>query len=140
MSAGADPNPGADAGPLVLCRLDELADPGSREFKWGFGVWPLEFFAVRKGGQVRGFVNRCPHAGNPLNWQPDRFLNREGDLILCNSHGALFRIDDGVCVGGPCPGEALEAVALRVENGNVVADEAELAEIRNRWIGGSGQA
>ena len=140
MSAGATPESGANSGTVVLCRLDELADPGSREFKWGAGVWPLEFFAVRKGGQVSGFVNRCPHAGNPLNWLPDRFLNREGDLILCNSHGALFRIDDGVCVGGPCPGEALEAVALRVEDGQVVVDEAELAAIRDRWLCGPGQA
>lgn len=122
------------AGTIELCRLDDLSDPGSREFKWGAGVWPLEFFAVRKGGQVTGFVNRCPHAGNPLNWQPDRFLTREGDLILCNSHGALFRIDDGVCVGGPCPGEALEPVALRVEDGLVVADEAELADTLDRWL------
>ena len=92
---------------------------------------------MRKGGQVRGFVNRCPHAGNPLNWKPDRFLNRDGDQILCNSHGALFRIDDGVCVGGPCPGEALEPVTLRVEDGRVVADEAELAEVQDRWLSGS---
>ena len=125
---------------LTLCAIDDLADPGCREFKWGAGDWPLEFFAVRKGGQVSGFINRCPHAGNPLNWQPDRFLNREGDLILCNSHGAVFRIDDGVCVGGPCPGEALAAVALRVEDGQVVAVEVELAAIRDRWLSGLAQA
>ena len=125
------------SGTVELCRFDDLADPGSREFKWGTGIWPLEFFAVRKGGRVRGFVNRCPHAGNPLNWQPDRFLNLDGDLILCNSHGALFRIDDGVCVGGPCPGEALEAVRLRVEDGMVVVEEVELAAILNRWLSGS---
>ena len=124
------------AGTIELCRLDDLADPGSREFKWGTGIWPLEFFAVRKGGRVTGYVNRCPHAGNPLNWQPDRFLNREGDLIQCNSHGALFRIDDGVCVGGPCPGEVLESVTLRVEDGLIVADEAEIEEIQNRWLSG----
>ena len=128
-----------NAGTVELCRLDDLADPGSREFKWGTGIWPLEFFAVRKGARVRGFVNRCPHAGNPLNWRPDCFLNREGDRIQCNSHGALFRIDDGVCVGGPCPGEALESLALRVQDGLIVADEAELVRIRNRWLGEPGQ-
>ncbi len=119
---------------MVLCRFDELADPGSREFKWGAGVWPLEFFAVRKGGTVNGFINRCPHAGNPLNWRPNRFLTRNGGLILCNSHGARFRIEDGVCVRGPCPGEALAPVALRVEDEMVVADEDELAEARERWL------
>ncbi len=137
MSARIGPKPGAIAETVVLCRLDDLADPGSREFKWGAGIWPLEFFAVRKGERVSGFVNRCPHAGNPLNWQPNRFLNRDGDRILCNSHGAVFRIDDGVCVDGPCPGEALEPVPLRVEDGRVVANEAELAEVLDRWLSGS---
>ena len=125
------------SGAIELCRLGDLADPGSREFKWGTGTWPLEFFAVREGGRVRGYLNRCPHAGNPLNWQPDRFLNLGGDLILCNSHGALFRIDDGACVGGPCLGEALEPVRLRVEDGLVVVDEAELEEVLNRWRSGA---
>ena len=118
------------AGEVVLCRVDELADPGSREFKWGGGEWPLEFFAVRKDGRISGFVNRCPHAGNPLNWQPDRFLTRDGEWILCNSHGALFRIADGVCVGGPCPGARLEPIALRVSRGRVVADPAQLAALQ----------
>lgn len=131
------PGCSVSGGAVALCRLDDISDPGSREFKWGTGIWPLEYFAVRKGRRVRGFVNRCPHAGNPLNWQPDRFLNRKGDLILCNSHGALFRIDDGVCVGGPCPGEALESLTLRVENGLIVADEAELAKVRERCLSGA---
>ncbi len=120
------------SGAVVLCRLNELADPGSREFRWGEGDWPLEFFAVRKDGNISGFVNRCPHAGNPLNWQPDRFLTRDGELILCNSHGARFRIGDGVCVEGPCPGATLEPVGLRVECGRIVADEAELRALHRR--------
>ena len=124
-------------GTVKLCRLDDLADPGSREFKWGGGVWPLEFFAVRKGGQVCGFVNRCPHVGNPLNWWRDRFLNREGDLILCNFHGALFRIDDGICVSGPCHGKALEPVTLRIKDSLIFADKVELTEIRHRWLSGT---
>ena len=124
-----------NAGTIALCRLDELADPGSREFSWGEGDWPLEFFGVRKNGQVTGFINRCPHAGNPLNWQPDRFLTRDGELILCNSHGARFRIADGTCVEGPCPGTALEPVNLRIEDGQVVADEVELHALWRRHSG-----
>ena len=123
------------SGLIRLCRLDDLADPGSREFSWGTGDWPLEFFVVRKEGDVVGFVNRCPHAGHALNWQPDRFLTREQDLILCNSHGARFRITDGVCVSGPCPGARLEPVTLRIEEGQVYADESELGDLAQRTVG-----
>jgi len=37
----------------------------------------------------------------------------------CSTHGARFRIADGYCVAGPCRGERLSAVAVRVEDGVV---------------------
>lgn len=117
---------------IRLCGLDELADPGSREFSFGTGDWPLEFFVVRSAGDVFGFVNRCPHAGHALNWQRDRFLTREQDLILCNSHGARFRITDGACVSGPCPGASLESITVRVVEGQIVADANELSTLTQR--------
>ena len=64
-------------------------------------------FVVRRGPVVTGYVDHCPHAGMPLALAPNRYLTREGDLILCASHGALFRPDDGVCIGGPCAGSRL---------------------------------
>ena len=75
---------------------------------------------VRRGAAVNGFVDRCPHAGFPLALTPDRYLTREGDLILCSTHGALFRLDDGACVAGPCPGKGLAPWPVRLEDGAVV--------------------
>jgi nitrite reductase/ring-hydroxylating ferredoxin subunit len=78
-------------------------------------------FVVRAGGRVRGWIDRCPHAGLPLAFPPDRYLTREGDRILCGSHGALFRVDDGVCIGGPCAGKRLSPWPVRVEDAVVLA-------------------
>ena len=119
---------------VVLCALEEIDNPGSREFSWGDGPWPLEFFVVRKDASVFGFVNRCPHAGHALNWQPDRFLTREQDLILCNSHGARFRIGDGMCVSGPCPGASLEPVTVRIDGGRIVADATQLSVLTRKTV------
>ena len=55
----------------VICPLHELADPGARGFTMGEGDWPLRGFVVRRGGNVHAYVNHCPHAGFPLNWNPD---------------------------------------------------------------------
>ncbi len=74
---------------------------------------------MRRGGSIAGFVDRCPHAGNPLAAFGDRYLTGEGDLILCAAHGALFRPLDGVCIGGPCAGAALTPWPVRVEDGTV---------------------
>lgn len=105
---------------LVLCALRDLADPGSRAFSLGEGDWPVRGFVVRRGQEVFAYVNRCPHAGHPLNMRPDRFLTPDGSLILCNSHGAMFEIETGVCVAGPCPGQRLRRISVRVQDDLVV--------------------
>lgn len=114
----------------VICRLEELQEHGSRAFTVGGGDWPLRGFIVRCGEEVRAFVNRCPHAGHPLNLRPHRFLTPDRSLILCSSHGALFEKDAGLCVAGPCSGQRLRPVPLEVI-GNVVlvAASADLAAL-----------
>ena len=109
-----------------LCELSDLPDPGGRAFSWGEGAWPLEFFVVRQGDDAYAYVNRCPHAGHELNWQPDRFLTSDGDLILCQSHGARFTIADGLCVLGPCPGASLTPIDLVNRDGALLASTKQL--------------
>jgi nitrite reductase/ring-hydroxylating ferredoxin subunit len=106
----------------VVCELTRLADPGSLAFSIGPGDWPLRGFVVRSGNEVFAYVNRCPHAGHPLNWQPDEFLTPDKTLIMCRSHGALFEMQAGRCVAGPCAGQALRALPVRIENEQVVLD------------------
>jgi nitrite reductase/ring-hydroxylating ferredoxin subunit len=114
-------NPARPPAGAPLCALDDLQDPGSRGFLYRAGESLFLGFVVRQGGAVRGYVDRCPHAGMPLALMPDRYLTREGDLIVCSSHGALFRPADGLCVGGPCAGKALAPWPVTVEDGAVLA-------------------
>ena len=113
----------------VICPLHELADPGARGFTMGEGDWPLRGFVVRRGETVRAYVNHCPHADFPLNISPNRFLAPHVPLILCVMHGALFEIESGECVSGPCAGLALRALPVRVASGYVMlGDEVPLEE------------
>ena len=104
----------------VVCRLTDIAPQGARAFTLGGGDWPLRGVVVRLGDSVRGYVNRCPHAGHPLNLLPERFLTPDGTLLLCSSHGALFEKATGYCVAGPCAGRSLTPVALEVTCGFVL--------------------
>ena len=99
--------------------LDELEDPGCREFRIGDGDWPFKGFVVRKGDTVVAYQNLCPHAGHPLNWKPDSFLTPDRDAIICASHGAMFTIESGECIAGPCPGRSLKPVAVDVRDGRI---------------------
>lgn len=104
--------------------MRDIPDPGSRGFRVECGGELQSIFVVRRGGAVYGYVNHCPHTGLSLDWLPDQFLDREGALIVCATHGALFRIEDGYCVGGPCAGDSLRRVSLRVDGGQVIIDES----------------
>ena len=104
----------------VICRVTELDTRNTREFTLGGGDWPLRGFVLRVGDALRGYVNRCPHAGHPLNLVPGRFLTPDGTLILCTSHGALFEKGTGYCVAGPCAGRSLTPVDVEVRAGLVL--------------------
>lgn len=113
-------NPAAPAVGTRLCALDEIPEPGSKGFTFRQDDRLFAGFVVRRAGAVRGYIDRCPHAGTPLAFAPDRFLTRDKDLILCSTHGALFRVEDGQCLAGPCVGRALAPWPVRVEDGAVV--------------------
>jgi nitrite reductase/ring-hydroxylating ferredoxin subunit len=104
----------------IVCALADLADPGTRAFKLGTGDWPLKGFVVRKGQEVFAYLNRCPHAGHPLNWQPNDFLTHDQQLLICRSHGAQFEIATGTCVIGPCTGARLKSIPVKIEHEYVV--------------------
>lgn len=104
----------------VLCAVDDLAERPCRGFLVGEGPWRLSGFLVRKGDRVRAYLNRCPHAGHPLNLKPNEFLTPDHSLIVCSSHGALFDIDSGYCVDGPCAGGSLTPIPVQVVAGHVL--------------------
>lgn len=108
-----------DSAEVCVGRLDELEDPGCREFRIGDGDWPFKGFVVRQGDAVFAYQNYCMHVGHPLNWLPDSFLTPDGGKIICASHGALYEIDTGLCVSAPCRGKTLRSVDTDIREGEV---------------------
>ena len=108
----------------VLCALDQLAESPCRGFRVGEGDWPLSGFVVRKGDRVNAYLNRCPHAGHPLNLRPHGFLTPDRSLIVCSSHGALFDLTSGCCIDGPCAGLSLVPIPFEIVDGYVLLAES----------------
>ena len=113
-------NPARPPAGQRLCALSEIDSPGAKGFRFRQDEAMFAGFVVRQGEAIFGYVDSCPHAGWPLAGFAGRFLTRENDLILCGGHAALFRIGDGVCVAGPCPGQALTPWPVAVQDGDVV--------------------
>ena len=105
----------------VLCRVDDIPSPGATGFEFASGDTPFRGFVVRRGDDLFGYLDIFPHAGWPLAVRDERRLTREGDYLICTGHGALFRIEDGACVAGPCENRTLEPWPVAVRDGVVVA-------------------
>jgi nitrite reductase/ring-hydroxylating ferredoxin subunit len=104
---------------VTLCALGDLPDPGARNFVLEIGDRRFHGFVVRRGDAVAGFVDSCPHMGLPLAKRLDDYLTDDGALIGCDWHGALFRPEDGLCVGGPCQGQSLKPWPIEIVGGMV---------------------
>jgi nitrite reductase/ring-hydroxylating ferredoxin subunit len=102
---------------VELCRLADINGDGSRNFVLQMRGGRFHGFVIRRDGAVHGYVDRCPHAGVPLARTLDEYLTPDRRLIACSWHGALFSIEDGICVGGPCVGQRLIKWPVVVEDG-----------------------
>ena len=101
---------------LWLCRSEDLPPGAARGFQ---PEGHRSLFALRTATGLYAYRNRCPHAGFELNWLPDRFLDRSGQYLHCQTHGALFDRESGRCLAGPCAGARLEPIVVLEHSGSI---------------------
>lgn len=89
---------------------------------------PWHILVVLWDRKLYGYVNICPHQRVNLDWERDQFFDPNGTRLICGKHGALFQVETGACIEGPCLGARLEPVLLRVLDGDVCVTGVELAE------------
>lgn len=116
---GAGPSAGSSgggppAGP-VLGRLADFADRAAMPVTWHAGGREVAALVVRRGAELRAYLDLCPHVYLPLTWRGRRVLSADGERLRCTNHAAEFAVDDGRALSGPCDGRGLTPVALRVE-------------------------
>jgi nitrite reductase/ring-hydroxylating ferredoxin subunit len=105
----------------VICASAALAEAGlGVRFKLRPADADEKGFVVRHDGLACAFVNRCPHQGTELDWQPGEFFEEAGLYLICATHGAMFEPQTGRCIAGPCQGECLEAVRVEESDGHVI--------------------
>ena len=104
---------------IALCKSAALVDSGQAvSFDVVYQGRTCRAFAVRYGGQVQAYLNRCSHVAMEMDYQPDRFFDITGHWLICATHGAMYQPRTGACVGGPCRG-GLVKITLE-ESGGVV--------------------
>lgn len=108
---------------MILCALNDLGDPGAKgPFAVTLDGEARKIFLIRYDGQVRAYLDSCPHLFVPLEMEDDKFLDLTGTEIICSVHGARFDPLTGGCVWGPCRGRRLTSVPVTVVDGRVVVE------------------
>ena len=105
-----------------VCRADELTAGVVRTARLGHDEdgRPIEALLLRdESGVVVAYRNLCQHLPVPLDGGTGELLSDDAMHLVCGTHGASYRLNDGYCFEGPCEGMALQALAVRVDAGEV---------------------
>lgn len=121
------------AGESLICPAGDLLDGGDGvRFRVLHHGRPKPAFAVRYGGQVYAYLNRCAHVPVELDWMPGKFFDLTRHQLICAVHGAHYDPRNGRCTMGPCRGASLISLAVIerdglvfLEAGSVLAEQQE---------------
>lgn len=102
-----------------ICKLEDVPDNDAKGMVTVVEGKQRNIFVARKGEAAFAYLNWCPHNQVLIDQIPNKFFNAEKSYIQCSKHGALFQVEDGFCVEGPCEGESLKALTTIVEDGVV---------------------
>lgn len=100
---------------LRLCAMADVPEGDAKGYESPDG----EVIVAQWDGQFYAYRNMCPHLGIELNFQPDAFMDLDRRFLQCANHDALFRIEDGHCIAGPCSGQKLTSVPIVLKDGDV---------------------
>jgi nitrite reductase/ring-hydroxylating ferredoxin subunit len=103
-----------------LCRLHDIVDGAGLSIEPDALGGPAVLL-FRRGSALLAYRDACPHMGTSLTWS-GRVLFDKGRRLRCANHNALFRVEDGRCIAGPCDGELLQRETVRVVGGYVWLD------------------
>ncbi len=99
-----------------ICETQSFAQQISQGFEFTLNQQNYHLFIIKQNQQYYAYQNQCPHTQAPLNWQPNVFLDSNEQYIQCSLHGALFMIETGQCVHGPCLDQFLTHLATKIQD------------------------
>lgn len=105
---------------LVTLSKRSWPDGSTKKFTWKEKGKNREGFVIRQGEAYHAYVNLCRHLPISLDLNDNQFLSHDGKHLQCHMHGALYEIDSGLCVGGPCLGARLFKLEVEEEESQLV--------------------
>ena len=102
---------------IRIATLEEIEEGKTIKFSFKRGERPLEGFVGRFKGKLFAYENTCRHIPISLDYGDNRFFTNKGNALMCQTHGAVYEPDTGLCTRGPCAGASLFPLAVVEEDG-----------------------
>jgi len=96
-----------------ICLTEDIPEREARSYETANGD---NIFITQRDGCFYAYQNLCPHLQTELEFLENQFLDRDQEFIECSTHGALCLVETGECISGPCQGQSLEKVAIKVHS------------------------
>lgn len=96
-----------------ICMTEDIPEHEARAFDTPEGE---TIFITQRDGMFYAYKNLCPHLHVELEFLENQFLDQDQEFIQCSTHGALFTVETGECISGPCLGESLQKVGVLVHS------------------------
>ena len=96
-----------------ICMMEDVPERQARAFDTEDGD---TIFITQRDGSFYAYQNVCPHLQVELEFLENQFLDQDQEFIQCSTHGALFEVETGLCISGPCQGDTLEKVNIKVHS------------------------
>ncbi|MFM6996672.1 MAG: Rieske (2Fe-2S) protein [Limnohabitans sp.] len=111
----------------TLCPSTDIPEGQVRGFD-PLGTGQSALLVLHWQGQWRAWQDWCPHwQTGPMAWRRHAYWSGDRQALVCHAHGARFDPLSGVCTLGPCLGQSLRPLALRLgAQGQIEVDLAPL--------------
>lgn len=107
---------------LKIAMTEEIPEREARAYETANGD---TIFITQRDGSFYAYQNICPHLQVELEFLENQFLDQDQEYIQCSTHGALFVVETGECISGPCQSESLKKVNINVHSdGGIYLNEA----------------
>jgi len=103
----------------ILTDVRRLGEGQGLRFRLVLDGVERQAFAVRWHGQVHAYLNTCRHQSLELDFGDAHFFDEAYDALVCCHHGARYHPATGACLGGPCEGGRLTALAVEEREGGL---------------------
>ncbi len=104
---------------IRIAASEEIEEGKTITFSFTRDDRPQEGFVGRFKGKLFAYENTCRHIPITLDYGDNRFFDSKGKTLICQTHGAVYEPDTGLCTRGPCAGASLFALEIVEEDGAV---------------------